>query len=50
MKSAVFLVALSLAWSWPLVLSPGSSTISLHFDQFPEIGRASCRERVCQYV
>jgi hypothetical protein len=34
-RSALFLLVLAVAWSWPLVLSPGSSTISLHFDQFP---------------
>lgn len=28
-------VAVALAWSWPLVLSPASATVSLHFDQLP---------------
>lgn len=31
----VFFLALSLAWSWPLALSPASGTVSLHFDQLP---------------
>lgn len=31
---AVYL-AFGLLWSWPLVLSPASSTLSLHFDQLP---------------
>lgn len=31
----LFFLALSVAWSWPLALAPGSATVSLHFDQYP---------------
>jgi hypothetical protein len=30
-----FFFALSVAWTWPLVLSPASGTVALHFDQLP---------------
>lgn len=30
-----FFVLFGVAWSWPLALSPASTTLSLHFDQFP---------------
>src|SRR3546814_13236060 len=32
------------------VLSAGESSLSIAAEVYPEIGRASCRERVCQYV
>ncbi|MFN7143232.1 MAG: hypothetical protein ACK4YP_05605 [Myxococcota bacterium] len=31
----VFFLALSVLWSWPLALAPGSTTVALHFDQLP---------------
>lgn len=31
----LFFLALSVAWSWPLALAPGTSTVALHFDQYP---------------
>ncbi len=31
----LFFLALSVLWSWPLALAPGSTTVSLHFDQLP---------------
>ncbi len=34
-RSFFVFLAFSLIWSWPLALAPGSSTVSLHFDQYP---------------
>lgn len=30
-----FFLAVSIVWSWPLALAPGSTTMALHFDQLP---------------
>jgi hypothetical protein len=31
----LFFLALAVAWSWPLARAPASSTVALHFDQYP---------------
>ena len=35
MRPLAFFLAVSVLWSWPLALHPGSVTMSLHFDQLP---------------